>query len=373
MSFFNLEKGDGSARAGIIDLGHTQVETPVFMPVGTAASIKAVLPCMLKAVGAKIMLSNTYHLYLRPGVETIEKLGGLHKFGGWNRAMLTDSGGFQVFSLSDFRKITNEGVAFKSHIDGSSHFFTPEKVVELQSRWGSDIAMVLDECPPYTLDKKYVKNSLDMTIEWAKRSIKARKNFPLKALFGIVQGGVFEDLRKDAALRMRELDFEGFAIGGLSVGEPKSDMYRAAEIVAPMLPENKPRYAMGVGKPEDIVELINLGVDMFDCVMPTRNARNGTLFTRNGIVNIKRQEYKNDDSPIENGCKCYTCRNFSKGYIRHLLKSRELSFYTLASIHNLYYYVNLAKEARRAILKGGFGQFRLEFYENLKKGHGVNG
>ncbi len=368
MSFFSLINKSGSARAGVMDLGHIKVETPIFMPVGTNASVKAILPCMLKAVGAKIVLSNTYHLYLKPGIEIIERLGGLHKFSGFNRGILTDSGGFQVFSLSDFRKITKEGVAFKSHIDGSSHFFTPEKVVELQSRWGSDIAMVLDECPPYTLDKKYVKESLDITIDWAKRSIEARKNFPVKALFGIVQGGVFDDLRKEAAQRMSELDFDGFAIGGLSVGEPKEDMYRVAEISAEILPETKPRYAMGVGKPEDIIELIDVGVDMFDCVMPTRNARNGTLFTKNGIVNIKRQEYKDDDSPIEEGCKCYTCRTFSKGYIRHLLKAKELSFYTLASIHNLYYYINLVKSAREAIVKGSFDEFKKEFYENLKKG-----
>ncbi len=368
MSFFSLLNRDGSARAGIMDLGHIKVETPVFMPVGTNATVKAVLPCMLKAIGSKLILSNTYHLYLKPGIETIEHLGGLHKFSGWNRGILTDSGGFQVFSLSEFRKITKEGVAFKSHIDGSSHFFTPEKVVELQSRWGSDIAMVLDECPPYTTDKRYVKESLDITIDWAKRSLKAKNEFPIKALFGIVQGGIFDDLRKEAALKMSELDFDGFAIGGLSVGEPKEDMYRAAEIVAEILPKNKPRYAMGVGKPQDIINLIDVGVDMFDCVMPTRNARNGTLFTKNGIVNIKRQEYRNDDSPIEEGCKCYTCRTFSRGYIRHLLKAKELSFYTLASIHNLYYYVNLVKSAREAILKDSFEEFKKNFYENLNKG-----
>ncbi len=368
MGFFSLIKKDGLARAGVMNLNHTKIETPVFMPVGTNASVKAILPCMLKAVGAKIILSNTYHLYLKPGVETIEHLGGLHKFSGWNRGILTDSGGFQVFSLSDFRNITKDGVAFKSHIDGSSHFFTPEKVVELQSRWGSDISMVLDECPPYTLDKKYVAKSLDITIDWAKRSIKARQNFPIRALFGIVQGGIFEDLRKRAAFEMSELDFEGFAIGGLSVGEPKEDMLKGAEIVVKILPEHKPRYAMGVGKPEDIINLINMGVDMFDCVMPTRNARNGTLFTKYGIVNIKRQEYKNDDSPIEEGCRCYTCRTFSKGYMRHLLKAKELSFYTLASIHNLYYYINLVKSARVAILNGSFESFKKDFYKNLNEG-----
>ncbi len=368
MNIFTLKAQDGSARAGVLDLGHIKVETPIFMPVGTNASVKAILPCMLKAVGAKIMLSNTYHLYLRPGIETIEALGGLHKFSGWNRAILTDSGGFQVFSLSDLRNISKEGVSFKSHIDGSSHFFTPEKVVELQSRWGSDIAMVLDECPPYTLDKRYVKESLDITVEWAKRSIEAKKNFPIKALFGIVQGGVFDDLRKDAAYRMRELNFDGFAVGGLSVGEPTEDMYRACEIVAELLPEDKPRYAMGVGRPENIIELIDRGVDMFDCVMPTRNARNGTLFTKYGVVNIKRQEYRNDDMPIEEGCKCYTCRTFSRGYLRHLFKAKELSFYTLASIHNLYYYVNLVKSARASIIDGRFREFKKEFYENIKRG-----
>jgi len=365
---YQLEKTSANARAGILDLGHTKVKTPIFMPVGTLGSVKAVLPCMLKAVGAQIMLSNTYHLYLRPGIDTIEKLGGLHKFNGWNRGILTDSGGFQVFSLSDLRRITKDGVYFKSHIDGSKHFFTPEKVVELQSRWGSDIAMVLDECPPYTLDKKYVKDSLDVTIEWAKRSINARKTYDVRGLFGIVQGGVFEDLRREAALNMRDLDFDGFAIGGLSVGEPTNDVYDMAQVTAELLPRNKPRYAMGVGRPENIIELISRGVDMFDCVMPTRNARNGTLFTHKGIINIKRQEYKNDDSPIEEGCKCYTCKNFSKGYLRHLFKSRELSFYTLASIHNLYYYTHLVKGARSAILDDRFLQFKKEFYEERENG-----
>lgn len=365
---FSLEKKDRSARAGVLDLGHTQIETPVFMPVGTQASVKAVLPCMLKAIGSKIILSNTYHLYLRPGIQTIEKLGGLHKFSGWNRGILTDSGGFQVFSLSSLRKISKDGVLFSSHIDGSKHFFTPEKVVELQSRWGSDIAMSLDECPPYTQNKKYIKDSLDMTIDWAKRSIEARKSLPLRGLFGIVQGGTFDDLRKEAALRMRELDFNGFAIGGLSVGESKNEMYEAAGIVSELLPENKPRYAMGVGKPEDIIEMINYGVDMFDCVMPTRNARNAMLFTRFGTINIKRKEFAQDDEPIEEGCRCYTCKNFSRGYLRHLYKAGELSFYTLATIHNLYYYVNLAKDARSAILNGEFALFRKRFYEEGRYG-----
>ncbi|WP_022670270.1 tRNA guanosine(34) transglycosylase Tgt [Hippea alviniae] len=369
MSFsFKLIAEDGSARAGVIDLGNVKIETPVFMPVGTNATVKAILPCMLKAVGATIILSNTYHLYLRPGIETIEKLGGLHKFMGWKRGILTDSGGFQVFSLSDLRSINPEGVSFKSHIDGSMHFFTPEYVVELQSRWGSDIAMVLDECPPYTQDKGYVKKSLEITINWAERSLKARRSYPIKALFGIVQGGVFDDLRREAALRMRDMEFEGFAIGGLSVGEPIEDMYRVVPIVNDILPKSKPRYAMGIGRPENIIELIGMGVDMFDCVMPTRNARNGTLFTRFGVVNIKRQEYRDDDRPIEEGCRCYTCRNFSRGYLRHLHKAKELSFYTLASIHNLYYYIHLVKSARNAILEGKFEQFKREFYLMQKEG-----
>jgi len=363
MSFsFEIIAEDGMARAGIMDLGHTKVETPVFMPVGTNATVKAVLPCMLMAVGAKIILSNTYHLYLRPGVETIERLGGLHKFMGWKRGILTDSGGFQVFSLSDLRDIKKEGVHFKSHIDGSGHFFSPEYVVELQSRWGSDIAMVLDECPPYTHDKSYIKKSLEITINWAKRSIKARKSFPIKALFGIVQGGVFDDLRKDAATIMSDMEFDGFAIGGLSVGEPVEDMYRVTPIVTDILPRNKPRYAMGIGRPENILELIDRGVDMFDCVLPTRNARNGQLFTKLGVVNIKNQEYAYDDDPIEIGCRCYTCRNFSKGYLRHLYKAKELSFYTLATIHNLYYYINLVKLARIAILESRFKGFKENFY-----------
>ncbi len=368
MSLFELHHNDGQARAGLIDLGHTRIETPVFMPVGTAASVKAILPCMLNAVGVKMILSNTYHLYLRPGVETIVKLGGLHRFSGWKKGILTDSGGFQVFSLSQLREITQEGVSFKSHIDGSSHFFTPEKVVELQSRWGSDIAMVLDECPPYTQEKRYIKKSLDITMNWAYRSVEARKRFPLKALFGIVQGGIFEDLRKEAALRIRELSFDGFAIGGLSVGEPREDMLAATAVVTPLLPETKPRYAMGVGKPEDIVELIGLGVDMFDCVLPTRNARNGSLFTKYGVLNIKRSEFKDDPDPIEASCGCYTCRHFSRGYLRHLYKAKELSFYTLATIHNLYYYVNLVKEARAAILTNRFEAFKRDFFDRYRSG-----
>ncbi len=363
MSFsFELQKEDGMARAGIMDFGHTKVETPLFMPVGTNGSVKAVLPCMLMAIGVKVMLSNTYHLYLRPGIEIIERLGGLHRFSGWKRGILTDSGGFQVFSLSELREINPDGVHFKSHIDGSEHFFTPEYVIELQSRWGSDIAMVLDECPPYTEDKAYIKKSLEVTLRWAERSIKAREEFPVNAVFGIVQGGIFEDLRREAAYAMKDMPFEGFAIGGLSVGEPLEDMYRVTPIVTEILPKNKPRYAMGIGKPENILELIDRGVDMFDCVLPTRNARNGQLFTSYGVINIKRQEYAKDDRPVEEGCRCYTCRNFSRGYLRHLIKARELSYYTLATIHNLYYYINLVKSARLAILDGTFKEFKEKFY-----------
>ncbi len=371
MSFsFKLIAQDGMARAGVIYLGHTKVETPVFMPVGTNASVKAILPCMLLAAGSKIILSNTYHLYLRPGIETIENLGGLHRFMGWKRGILTDSGGFQVFSLADLRNIYIEGVYFKSHIDGSIHFFNPEKVVELQSRWGSDIGMVLDVCPPYFEDKSYVKKMLDTTIKWARSSIKAREKYPIEGLFGIVQGGVFDDLRKEAALEMRNMEFDGFAVGGLSVGEPTEDMYRVTPIVTDILPKDKPRYAMGIGKPENIIELIDRGIDMFDCVIPTRNARNGQLFTWFGIVNIKRREYANDDRAIEEGCRCYTCRNFSRGYLRHLYKAQELSFYTLATIHNLYYYINLVKSARLAILEGRFESFKDDFYKMREEGKG---
>ena len=364
---FKLIKEDGGARAGVLDFGHTQVETPVFMPVGTNATVKAILPCMLVAVGAKLILSNTYHLYLRPGIDVIEKLGGLHAFMGWKRGVLTDSGGFQVFSLSRLMDIRSEGVNFKSHIDGSEHFFSPEYVVELQSRWGSDIAMVLDVCPPYGSEKSYIKQMLDITINWALRSLEARKRFPIRALFGIVQGGVFDDLRKEAALLMKDMEFDGFAIGGLSVGEPEEDMYRVVPLVSSVLPKEKPRYAMGIGRPENIVELIDRGVDMFDCVMPTRNARNGQLFTKFGTLNIKRKEFETDERPIEDGCRCYTCRNFSRGYLRHLFKAGELTFYTLSTIHNLYYYINLVKSARLAILNGKFKSFKDEFYAMQKE------
>ncbi len=363
---FSIKHRDGKSRVGVIDLGYLKVQTPVFMPVGTQGTVKALLPEMLENIGVSIMLSNTYHLYLRPGVDVIEKLGGLHRFTGWKRGILTDSGGFQVFSLKGLTTVSVSGVSFRSHIDGSLHFLTPEDVIQLQYRWGSDIAMVLDECPPYGSSLNRIAQSLNITLKWAERSIESRKLFPVNAMFGIVQGGVFEELRREAAHRIGEMEFDGIAIGGLSVGEPTEETYRACATATEHLPEDKPRYAMGIGKPEDIIEMVSLGIDMFDCVIPTRNARNGSLFTDNGILNIKRSEFASDSKPIDEHCRCYTCTRFSRAYLRHLYKAGELSFYTLATIHNIYYYTKLMERIRKAIRTGEFSTFKRRFYERYK-------
>ena len=364
---FKCLKIDHKARLSVLELKDT-IELPVFMPVGTQGIVKALLPDMLTSIGYKLMLSNTYHLYLRPGIDVIEAFGGLHKFVNFNGSILTDSGGFQVFSLSDLRKVTLEGVRFKSHIDGSYHFFTPEKVLDLQFRFKSDIAMVLDECPAYGLDKSATEKSLNITLNWAKRSsvIERPKN---TAVFGIVQGGIFEDLRKKSALAISDMNFDGIAIGGLSVGEPTQQMYDTVAFTIEYLPKDKPRYAMGVGRPEDIITLVGLGIDMFDCVMPTRNARNGYLFTDFGNINIKNAIFAKDESPIDEHCSCYTCKNFSRAFLRHLYKAKELSFYTLATIHNLKYYYNLMQRIKDAIKKGEFEQFAKSFLEKRRYGN----
>lgn len=362
-SIFTLEQSDGAARAGLLRTAHGTIPTPIFMPVGTVGSVKAVAPDDLAAIGAPVILGNTYHLYLRPGDELVSRRGGLHGFASWPGAILTDSGGFQVFSLSALRKIREEGVEFRSHLDGSRHLFTPEKVLEIQRNLNSDIMMVLDECVPYGADYAYTETSLALTTRWAER---ARAAYPAgmghNLLFGIIQGGFFKDLRTRSAEEICALDFDGFAIGGLSVGEGKAEMYDLLYHTAPLLPWDKPRYLMGVGTPLDIAHGIHAGVDMFDCVLPTRNARNGTLYTSLGKINIKRREYAEDDGPLDPNCACYACRTFSRAYLRHLYVSKELLSFRLNSLHNLTYFLRLTREARQAVLEKRYAAFlaRLE-------------
>lgn len=362
-SIFTLEQSDGAARAGLLRTAHGTIPTPIFMPVGTVGSVKAVAPDDLAAIGAPVILGNTYHLYLRPGDELVSRRGGLHGFASWPGTILTDSGGFQVFSLSALRKIREEGVEFRSHLDGSRHLFTPEKVLEIQRNLNSDIMMVLDECVPYGADYAYTETSLALTTRWAER---ARAAYPAgmghNLLFGITQGGFFKDLRTRSAEEICALDFDGFAIGGLSVGEGKAEMYDLLYHTAPLLPWDKPRYLMGVGTPLDIAHGIHAGVDMFDCVLPTRNARNGTLYTSLGKINIKRREYAEDDGPLDPNCACYACRTFSRAYLRHLYVSKELLSFRLNSLHNLTYFLRLAREARQAVLEKRYAAFlaRLE-------------
>ena len=357
---FTLSATDGAARAGTLHTGHGAVPTPIFMPVGTVGSVKAIAPDDLCALDAKIILGNTYHLYLRPGDDLVARRGGLHRFASWDRPILTDSGGFQAFSLSDLRKISEEGVLFRSHLDGSKHLFTPEKVVSIQRNLGSDIMMVLDECVPYGTDHAYTAESIKLTTRWALRS---REAFPARLtrdgeaynlLFAITQGGFFHDLRTASVEELAPYDFDGFAIGGLSVGESKGEMYDLLGHTAPLLPGDKPRYLMGVGTPLDIMTGIASGVDMFDCVLPTRNARNGTLYTSRGKINIKRKEFAEDDSPLDPDCSCYTCRTFSKAYLRHLYTAKELLSFRLNSLHNLTYYLGLVTRARASIVEGRF-------------------
>lgn len=348
------------ARAGILHTAHQDIETPIFMPVGTVGSVKAVHQNELKEdIKAQIILGNTYHLYLRPGLEVINKAGGLHKFINWDRAILTDSGGFQVFSLAENRKLTDEGVTFKSHIDGSKHTFTPENVVETQRIIGSDIMMALDECTPYPCDYDYAKKSLDLTHSWLKRGFEHyKKTEPLygyeQAYFPIVQGSVYKDLRQKSAETISQYDAVGYAIGGLSVGEPTEMMYEMIEIVNNILPTNRPRYLMGVGTPQNILEGISLGIDMFDCVMPTRNARNGMLFTQKGTINIKNAKWKYDYSPLDENGTSFVDKQYSKAYLRHLMTAGERLAAQIASIHNLAFYLWLVGEARKHIIAGDF-------------------
>jgi len=362
---FSLETECNGARAATLQTPHGKIKTPIFMPVGTRATVKTLDPDDLHKVKAQIILGNTYHLYMRPGHKLIKKAGGLHKFMGWNKPILTDSGGFQVMSLAGLRKITPEGVRFQSHIDGSYHMFTPEKVMEIQNDIGADIIMSFDECPPFPATKKYVADSLKTTLDWAARGKAAHRNINQQALFGIVQGGIYEDLREESAKKLMEMDFPGYSIGGLAVGEDKLDMFRITKFLDKILPKEKPRYLMGVGTPGDLLINIENGVDMFDCVMPTRNARKGTIFTWNGKMIIKSARYKEDFSPIDQNCQCYTCKNFSRAYIRHLFSVNELLGMRLASIHSLHFYLDLVSRAREEIKKGTYSTFKENFARSL--------
>lgn len=361
----SVETDVGTARAGMLSTPHGSIETPVFMPVGTQASVKSVSPDDLRGLGAQIILSNTYHLYLRPGSGLIEAFGGLHHFMSWDRPLLTDSGGFQVFSLAHNRKIDDDGVTFKSHIDGSSHRFTPEMVMRVEEQLGADIIMVLDECTPYPSPHDYNRHALAHTHAWAERCQAAHTRSD-QALFAIVQGGTYADLRHESAKTLSSLDFPGYAIGGLSVGEPKTEMHHILEETTTLLPTHKPRYLMGVGSPEDLVECVARGIDMFDCVLPTRVARNGALLTRNGRLPIKSSRFALSDTPIEPDCDCYTCSNFSLGYLHHLFKAEELLVYRLNSIHNLRFMTRITSEIRASILDDTFAQYREEFLARYK-------
>ena len=357
---------DTKARGGVIKTARGNFVTPVFMPVGTSGSVKSVGPDDLNEIGTSIILGNTYHLYLRPGHKVIEKLGGLHNFMNWNGHILTDSGGFQIFSLSSLRKISEEGVEFQSHIDGSKHFIGAEQSMEIQKSLGADIVMAFDECPPYPCEYDYMLGSVERTTRWAIRSRKAGIDRN-QSLFGIVQGGVYPDLREKSVCEISDIGFDGYAIGGLSVGEDRPSRLKVLDYTVPILPEKYPVYLMGIGAPEDLVESVARGVDMFDCVMPTRNARNGTLFTSEGKLVIKNAKYAEDSKPVETGCNCYTCRNFSRAYLRHLFMSRELLSYRLNTIHNLYYIQQLMENIRSAIYSGTFSEFRKNFFSLWKE------
>lgn len=359
---FEIQGKDGDARAGILHTAHGAIETPIFMPVGTVGSVKALAPDDLNAAGAQIILGNTYHLYLRPGDELVSRRGGLHTFIRWNKPILTDSGGFQAFSLSKLNKMNVNGVEFRSHIDGSKHMFTPEKVISIQRNLNSDIMMPIDVCLGYGASYEEAEKAVQRTTEWAAR---CREIYPAHSagnlLFGIVQGCTYPDLRETSALELMNIGFEGYAIGGLAVGEPKKLMMKNLRTLNTVLPKDKPRYLMGVGTPLDILHAIETGVDMFDCVLPTRNARNGTLYTSEGKINIKRREYAENDAPLDPNCGCYTCRTFSRAYLRHLYVSHELLSFRLNSLHNVTYFMNMVRGARKAILEGRYAAFKAEY------------
>ena len=364
---FKLLKKDTKtkARAGVFTTAHGPVETPVFMPVGTQGTVKGVLMKDLTEMGVNIILGNTYHLFTRPGLEVIKGAGGLHKFCNWNGSILTDSGGFQVFSLEGLRKITEEGAIFQSYLDGSEHMFSPESVVNIQNILGSDIAMVFDECVPNPCKKEYALEALERTTRWAKRAKQAH-SVKTQAQFGIIQGSVYPDLRIRSAQEITGIEFDGYAIGGLSVGETKKEMHDMIDVVEPLMPENRPRYLMGVGTPDDLWECIERGIDMFDCVFPTRVARNGLLFTSTGRMNLKNAEYTSDYKSPDAECGCYTCKNYSRAYLRHLIKAHELSGLYLNTLHNLHFMIKLTAQIRIAVLNGNFLQKKAEFFEKYK-------
>ena len=368
---FTLLKTDNSsnARAGILHTRRGDVETPVFMPVGTQATVKAVSPDELRAMGAGIILGNTYHLHVRPGEEVIRDLGGLHSFMGWDRAILTDSGGFQVFSLSKLRRITEEGVHFQNHLDGTPTFIGPETSMRIQRDLGSDVVMAFDECPPFPCTREEAARSLELTTRWERRSRDWWREQPQEGrplLFGIVQGSSYEDLRETSARSLVEIGFDGYAVGGVSVGEPEPEMMKAVESSVPFLPESSPRYAMGLGTPPQLVEMVARGIDMFDCVLPTRIARNGTAFTASGTLNLKNAPFARDPGPIEEGCNCPACSTFSRAYLRHLIKAEEILGLRLVTLHNLHFYLGLMRRIRTAILDGSFASFRREFVSGYR-------
>jgi queuine tRNA-ribosyltransferase len=369
----NPKKVRTKARAGFFETDHGIVETPAFMPVGTQGTVKAVNQNFLEEkIKAQIVLSNTYHLYLRPGTEVLKKAGGLHNFMNWNKPILTDSGGYQVYSLSNLRKLKEDGVEFRSHLDGSSHFFSPEKVIRIQRIIGSDVMMVLDECTPYPCEYEYAKKSTELTSKWAVLNKESfEKSNPLynhnQSLFGIIQGSIYKDLREKSAADIIKLDFDGYAIGGLAVGEPAEKMYDITDFTTDLIPSDKPRYLMGVGRPENILESIERGIDMFDCVMPTRNARHAVIFTSDGVLSLKNSQFKDDFSRLDECCNCYTCTNYSRAYLRHLFNAGELLALQLASIHNLYFYIWLVKEAREKIIDGSFKDWKEKIVKLVSK------
>ncbi len=356
---------DTGARLGKMLTPHGPIDTPAFMPVGTQGTVKSLRPDDLQTCGAQIILGNTYHLYLRPGHETIRKLGGLHTFMNWTGPILTDSGGFQVYSLGALRKILPDGVMFQSHIDGSRHFLTPEKAIEIQEALGSDIMMCLDECTPYPATLQQTRDSLDLTMKWAKQCAGAKTN-PEQALFGIVQGGTYLDLRRQAVEQIVPVGFDGYALGGVSVGEPKEIMYAITDEIAPLLPSDRPRYLMGVGMPADIVYAVSCGIDLFDCVIPTRSARHGLLFTNSEKIVIKNARWREDDHPLDETCDCYTCKNYSRGYLRHLYVAGEILAMILNTIHNIRHYIHLMEKIRTAISENRFSEFKKDFLNKMR-------
>jgi queuine tRNA-ribosyltransferase len=349
------------ARLGVLTTPHGIIHTPAFIPVGTLATVKTMIPEELEAMEAGVILANAYHLYLQPGDKVVQKLGGLHKMMHWNKPILTDSGGFQVFSLAKLNRVTDKGVEFQSHIDGSKHYLTPRKAIEIQKNLGADLIMSFDECPPYPCSKKKTREAMERTHKWAVECKKAWQGNRNQLLYGIIQGGVFTDLRRESARFITDLDLPGIAIGGVSVGEKRNQMYRVLDIVEPILPKNKPRHLLGVGSPLDLLESIARGMDTFDCVLPTRIARNGAVYTKQGRLNLKNSHFRTDKNPIEKDCDCYVCRNYSKGYLRHLLVTKEILGVRLTTYHNLYFILNLIKQSHKAIRKGNFKSFLKNF------------